>query len=189
MRVPPTGREHLTTLCVWMLLACASPVHAVPVALAIFGGENVPLQQQDNDPGPQFGVRVPVLALPKLTLEPYFSIAEGGRHEETFGPTTYDRIGFNVLSYGAIVAYGHMGLGSGFPVFPFVGLGAYRLSREGTTPRTELGCSAGVGYAYALPVGFALQVRSEYVVVPTHGTSRRALNLNLGVQFRFHPVP
>ena len=189
MRVPRCKRERFTTLCVWMLLAGASPVHAVTVGLGVFGGENMPLSQQDNDPGPQWGIRVPVNATAKLSFEPYFSLADGSRHEETFGGTTYDRDGFDVLSYGAIAAWGHLGLGSGFPVYPFVGLGSYRLAREGTTARTELGYSFGVGYAYALPVGFALQVRSEYVHVPTDETSRRSVNLNLGVQFRFHPVP
>jgi hypothetical protein len=125
-----------------------------------------------------------------LHFEPYFSLAEGGRHEESFGSTTYDRIGFEVLSYGAIATWGSMGLGGGgFPVYPFVGLGSYRLAREGTAPRTELGYSTGFGYAHALPVGFAVHARGEVVVVPTDETSRRFVNLTLGVQFRFHPVP
>jgi len=189
MRGTNRKSDRAAMLLVWVLLAVASPVHAVTVGLGVFGGENLPLAQEDNDPGPQWGIRVPVHAVSNVTFEPFFAIADGGRHEETFGGTTYDRIGFNVLSYGAIAAWGRMGLGSGFPVFPYVGIGSYRLAREGAEARTELGYSAGVGYAYALPVGFALQARSEVVVVPTDETSRRFVNLNVGVQFRFHPVP
>jgi len=189
MRFTIGKRDHARALVVLALLAFAAPVHAVTVGLGVFGGESLPLAQADNDPGPQWGVRVPVHALANVSIEPFFAVADGGRHEETFGGRTYDRIGFNVVSYGAIAAWGRMGFGAGFPLYPYVGLGSYRLAREGTAPRTEWGYSAGVGYAYGLPVGFALQARSEVVVVPTGETSRRFVNLNLGVQFRFHPVP
>ena len=62
-------------LAVALLVTAPAASHAAEIGVGAFGGYSIPVQQDDVDNGPVFGLRAPVKLLPLLTLEPYFGMS------------------------------------------------------------------------------------------------------------------
>jgi len=169
------------------LFCTAGVAHAVSVGGAVFGGVSVPIVQDDNGTGSQFGVRVPVHLIPLIAVEPYFAHSGLGDATQTFGGFEYTRSGFDVDAFGVNVALGSFGLVPGF--YPYVGIGSHDLSRTGSDDASEVGYNFGLGFGFALPPGLSLNLRGELNMVATGDTSRKFLNFNLGVGYKFIPLP
>lgn len=165
----------------------AAPAGAVNLGLGVAGGASFALAQSDNGNGGQLGLRLPINVVPLLTIEPFLTSTDCGGVEASFSGKTYDRRGFDITSYGAVVALGGVGMGARFPLYPFLGVGSYHLGREGTPRQDEIGYLAGIGYAHALPVNFALNVRADFNWISSGESARRFFEVSLGVTVRFHP--
>lgn len=177
-------------LLLLLALACASTSAAragTLVGLGVFGGGNFPVSQEDQDSGSEWGVRLPVHVRSLLTLEPYFRVAQLGHAASQFRGLEYAREGFAVVGYGASVAFGSLGMRRDLPVYPFVGIGSYRLSRAGAEPLTDTGYNFGLAAGIPVAKGFSLNVRAAYTVVPD--AARNFVDVNLGTTFQFFPLP
>src|SRR2546426_8881550 len=104
------GREEgcpMKRLSVWiaaLALTCwALPAGAASVAVGVFGGASVPVAQEDNGSGSEFGIRVPVSVIPLVTVEPYFVKANGGGKKEDLGKLRITHSAIDLAGYGAIV--------------------------------------------------------------------------------------
>src|SRR5919197_1611833 len=119
-------------LSVWStilaLSCCALPARGASVAFGVFGGAGIPVAQEDNGTGSEFGIRVPVSVVPLVTVEPYFVKGNGGDKNEDLGGFTVTRSGIDVTGYGANVLFS---FGGPMQFYPFVGMGSHKLERPG----------------------------------------------------------
>jgi hypothetical protein len=165
----------------------ARPAHCVSVGGAAFGGPSIPIAQEDNSTGAQFGIRVPVGVLSLLSVEPYFAYSSLGDASETFAGAEYTRSGYSVDAFGINVALGSFGLVPGF--FPYVGIGSHSLSRDGSEDETDVGYNVGVGFGFGIPMSLSVNVRGELNVVDVGDTSRKFINATASVGYKFLGLP
>ena len=178
--------KSLAVVAVVLLSLVPAPGAAIQVGIGLAGGESFPMAQSDTGRGGQYGLRLPVNLLPLLTVEPFLFSTDLGSVETTVGGRTYSRSGFDILSYGAIAALGGTGMGPRYPLYPFVGVGGFHPSREGSARVERTGYILGVGYARALPADLALNLRSDVNWMSVDGSARRFFEVSLGVSLRFH---
>jgi len=77
----------------------AGAAHAVSIGAGAFVGASIPVVQDDNSTGTQFGLRVPIGVAPLLSLEPYVAFSYMGDASETFGGFEYTRSGFDGTAF------------------------------------------------------------------------------------------
>jgi hypothetical protein len=148
----------------------------------------VPLGQSDNTSGGQYGLRMPINVTSLVTVEPFLTSTGLGSVEATFGGQPYVRDGFDIVSYGAVVALGGLGMSPRYPLFPFLSVGGYHLGREGGATDVRLGYAAGIGYAHRLSTHVSANVRTDYQWIDVGGADRRFFEIGAGVTLRFLPV-
>jgi hypothetical protein len=173
------------------LALAGARVEAFEWGTGVTAGASFPLAQSDNASGAQFGVRVPVNIVPLLTLEPFLTSTSLGGVEATFAGQTYNRRGFDVLGWGARVALGGVGLGPRFRLYPFVGVGSYHWSREGSPGSTDVGYTIGAGWARRLPWRVVVDVRTDFTWIHEGATARRFMGIAAGVTvpLRYEAAP
>ena len=176
-------------LCLVLLGAGAVTAHAVAIGGGVFGGASVPIVQDDNGTGSQFGVRVPVSVLHFLTVEPYFARSGLGQVEKEFGGRNYTRDGQDVTAFGINAMLGAAGLLTGFPLYPYAGIASHKLTRAGNDDRTEVGYNFGLGLGFGVPMGLSVHVRGELNLIVTGDTSRKFANATLGVHYKLFSAP
>lgn len=173
------------------LLIGALPAHAAALGIGVgaFGGTSIPIVQDDNGSGAQFGIRVPVSVLPMFTVEPYFASSSGGDKDQDLGGTTYTRSGIDVTSFGANVLFT---FGTAFQLAPYVGVGSNKLERDGLEA-TETGYTFGLGFRFGLPLAkLALHARGGMNAVLEEGsseTSRKWVDATVGVSYDLFTFP
>jgi len=180
----------------WIALGLGIVLGAGPAAAltpkigaGAFAGASIPIVQDDNGPGPIYGVRVPVNLFSFLTAEPYFAHTGGGEAEETFGGIAYTRSGFDINAYGINIALGNLGLTPGFSFYPYAGIGSHALTRDGSDDLDKFGFQFGLGFGLSPIPALSLNARGELNVVPTDQTSRKFANVTLGVTYKIFGVP
>jgi hypothetical protein len=174
---------RFSTIAVLVVVGLAAgPAHAVSVGIIAFGGPSFPIAQDDNGTGAQFGVRVPVHLIPLISVEPYYARTTCGDASDTFAGTEYTRSGFDIDAFGVNVGLGALGMISGSPFYPYIGIGSHSLSRDGSDDTTEVGYNFGLGLGVSLPAGFSVNARCELTVIDLGDTSRKFINAtaNLG---------
>src|SRR5690348_7350172 len=112
----------LTLLAGVLLTGAAS---AAQIGLGAYGGINVPVLNDLSKQGTDFGVRVPIKLADLFSVEGFYSKSSLGDVDETFGAQSYTRDGGDLQSFGANAMFT---VGEGFKVFPFAGIGSYRLT-------------------------------------------------------------
>ena len=172
-------------LALWAGTAAAG----TSIGVGVFGGTSVPIVQDDNGTGSQFGLRAPVNLIPFLTVEPFFARSSLGSGELDAGGFTYERSGFDVTTFGVNAALGSLGLLSGFSFYPYAGIASYKLTRDGSEDVSEVGYNFGLGFGISpIPV-VALNLRGEFVMVATGDTSRKFANVTLGATYKLFSLP
>jgi hypothetical protein len=177
-------RSFITVL---LALAIAAPAHAADIGVGVFGGFSIPIVNDLSEQGPAFGVRVPVNLLPLLTVEPFFSSSNLGDVEETFAGTPYTRDGGKVTAFGANALFT-----AGAPMFkftPFVGIGSYKLERDGSEDLTDLGIQFGLGIGISPIPKVTFSVRGEMAAIITDETSQKFANVTAGASYSLISVP
>jgi hypothetical protein len=162
--------------------AVASPVG---VGLGIYGGGSYPIIQQDVGPGNVFGVRVPVHAIPLITVEPYWLSGSMDQGDQTINGIQYTRDGFDQKAFGVNAMLGNIG-GPGFHFYPYAGIGSQKLTRTGTEIKDtayNFGLGLGISPAHKL----SLQIRGELNMVKTGDTSRKFANGTFGLSYELLP--
>ena len=190
--------RRLLLLALFALPLAAGPAQAGPVGVSVgvFGGLSVPVLQDVStssfspsdafgETGSQYGIRVPVHAIPVVTLEPYYAKSKYKDRDETIGGITYTREGFDGTSYGLNAILGHPD-GSGFKFFPYVGIGKTKLERTGQEIN-KTGYNFGLGLGMSPARRISVQVRGELAMVATGDTSRKFTNATLGLTYGLTP--
>jgi hypothetical protein len=174
----------------WMSLAFAlipAAAGAATVGVGVYGGVSIPVLNDLSEQGALFGVRVPVNLLPLLTVEPFFAKAGLGEVEETFGPTTFTRDGGDVTGFGAtaLLTFG----APTFKLFPFAGIGSYKLERDGAEEISDIGFNFGLGFGLSPIPKLSFDVRGEFLMVTTDETSQKFANVTAGASYAIFSMP
>lgn len=169
-------------------LVLPAGAQAVSVGAGVFAGPSIPVVQEDTGSGVQFGLRVPIHLVPLLTVEPFYARTSLGSVTETFGGLEYERSGFDINTFGATVALGGVGLAAGMPFYPYASIASHKLSRDGSEDISEVGYEVGLGFGIRLP-RVAVSLRGGGGLVATGDTSRKFINVNLGVSTKIFGMP
>jgi opacity protein-like surface antigen len=167
-----------------VLLPCAAG--AASVGLGAFGGMSIPIVQDDNGQGTVFGVRVPVSLLPLVTVEPYYAKTSGGDKDQEIAGETITRSGIDVSGFGANVM---LTFGGKLQLYPFAGIGSYKLSRTGSEDLTNTAYTFGLGLGISPLPKLSVHVRGELAAAVEGETSRKWANATLGVSYNVFSTP
>ncbi len=174
----------LLGLVLWAGMAAAG----ISVSGEVFGGLSIPIVQDDSDQGSQFGIRVPVHVLPRLTAEPYFASSTLGDKTESFAGLSYTRDGGKVTAFGLNARLGGAGA-PGLSFFPYVGVGSHTLKRSGVGDESDVGYNFGLGLQLSPMPKFALSLRGELNAILTGDASRKYGNVTVGASYNFLSLP
>jgi hypothetical protein len=180
-------RQNLVAVALALALV-AGPAAAADIGLGAFGGLSIPVVNEASEQGSQFGVRFPIHLVPMLDVEPYFSKSALGDGEVDAGGFTYTRDGGDVTSYGvnALISFG---AASFFRLFPIVGLGSYKIERDGAEEISKAGYNFGLGFGISPIPKLSLSVRGELNVIPTDETSQKFAGVTVGAAYSLISVP
>ena len=165
------------------ILPCAAG--ATSVGIGAFGGVGVPIIQDDNGQGSLFGARVPVTLLPLVTVEPYYVKTSGASKDQVVDELTYTRSGIDVSGFGANLL---LTFGSKFQMYPFAGIGSYKLSRTGLD-QTSTAYTFGLGFGLSPMPKLSIHVRGELAAAVEGQTSRKWANATVGVSYNIFSTP
>lgn len=171
-------------LTMMVLLLCSSvSAQGVKLGVGVFGGLEYPLGQDDQAKGTVFGFRAKIKALPIITIEPRISFTSFGEPEGDL--FTLDLDGSKVTSYGVDAVIGAPFGGKGFAMFGVLGAGFYNMKRDQTFEDfTELGWSAGLGFAIGFMPMMSGEVRGMGHVVPYEdGGSAKSASVTVGLNY------
>lgn len=168
-----------------LLLLAAGAAHATGVGVGVYGGLSYPIVQDDVKSGTLYGLRAPVSLVPMITVEPFYASSSLGDAEEVLGGISYARDGFDQTAYGVSVMLGNPA-GMGFRMYPFAGIGKYKLERIGTDI-DEMGYNFGLGIGIGATPKLSLQIRGELEMVKTGDTSRKFGNATVGLTYGLMP--
>jgi len=172
--------------------AASASAKEAQVGIAAFAGWSVPVLQDVNvsnfkpsdafgPSGSTWGFRVPVKAIPVVTLEPFYAQENYQDDTETFNGLSYERQGFDGKSFGVSALLGDV-FHRGFKVYPFVGLGKTKLTRTGEEIN-ERTWNFGLGFGFPLAHKISFQIRGQMDMVITDSTSRKFTDATAGIQY------
>jgi hypothetical protein len=159
---------------------------AAQIGLGAYGGINVPVLNDLSKQGTDFGVRVPIKLADLFSVEPFFSMSSLGDVDESFGgPSSFTMNGGDPKASGANAMFT---VGEGFKVFPFAGIGSYRLTRSGSDDVSDMGFQFGLGLGF-LPdpavERLSIDIRGEFDMMVTDQTSQKFAKATAGVSYLF----
>ena len=178
-------RTILISLTLLLLLCSTVAAQAPKIGLGVFGGFDVPIVQDDQDQGTVFGIRGKLKVLPIVTLEPRISFTSFGEPESDIVELGLD--GSKVNAYGIDAVIGAPFGAAGFNMFGIVGAGFYNYKRDqASQDDTNLGWSAGLGFAIGLAPMVAVDVRGKLNVVPyDDGGTKKSGSVTAGLNYYF----
>jgi hypothetical protein len=177
-------KTAILMLFVLALLPCAAG--ATSVGVGAFGGTSIPIVQDDNGSGTVFGLRAPVSLLSLVTVEPYFAKISGGDKDQDIEGTTITRSGMNVTAFGANVL---LTFGGKIQLYPFAGIGSYKLQRLNLEDQTNTAYTFGLGLGISPLPKLSIHLRGELAAAVDGETSRKWANATLGVSYNVFSTP
>jgi hypothetical protein len=166
------------------LLPCIAG--ATSVGVGAFGGMSIPVLQDDNGQGTMIGLRAPVALIPLVTVEPYFAKTSGGDKDQDIEGTTITRSGLDVTGFGANLL---LTFGGKIQLYPFAGIGSYKLSRTGSEDQTNKAYTFGLGLGISPLPKLSIHVRGELAAAVDGETSRKWANATVGVSYNIFSTP
>jgi len=177
-------RATILVLFALVLLPCAAG--AASVGVGAFGGMSLPILQDDTGQGTVFGLRAPVAVIPLVTVEPYFAKTSGGDKDQDIAGTTITRSGLDVTGFGANVL---LTFGGKIQMYPFAGIGSYKLSRTGSEDLTNTAYTFGLGRGISPMPKLSIHVRGELAAAVDGDVSRKWANATVGVSYNVFSTP
>jgi hypothetical protein len=156
------------------------PAGARSVGVGVFGGASIPTVQDDNGSGSIFGVRVPVVLLPLVTVEPFFGATRNGDATQDIGGVSYTRSGFDIDAFGANVM---LTFGGRLQFCPLVGISTNALSRPGSEDQTMVDFNFGLGLGFSPVPKVAVHLRGEGYGLSKDDSGRTFVHVTLGVSY------
>jgi hypothetical protein len=177
-------RATILILFALALLPCAAG--ATSVGVGAFGGMSIPIIQDDNGSGSMIGLRAPVALIPLVTVEPYFTKISGGDKKQDIEGTTITRSGLNVTGFGANLL---LTFGGRIQMYPFAGIGSYKLQRLNMEDLTNTAYTFGLGLGISPLPKLSVHVRGELAAAVDGETSRKWGNATIGVSYNVFSTP
>lgn len=185
-------KRGLLALCLLVLMT-APTVTAEPAAklgVGVFAGISVPVVQDDQASGSEFGVRVRYGLGSIIVLEPFASFVKWGDPGavDLDGGGTFDMgiSGSKLTSFGLEATLGNAPGTQGLAPFFFAGLGSYKVENDDTGyDESALGWSGGLGLGIGLSPKLGLDFRAKVLVAPQDGGSKKAFGFTGGINFNF----
>lgn len=182
-----TTRLFVAHLAIFILAFGASPSSAGSnLSIGVYGGQNIPLLQDDAGSGNVWGVRGGY-ALSIVTLQPYASFSSLGDYNVTSVLGTSTFAGGDLTMYGLDATLG--GAGAGFGVYLLGGIGSYKLSFDGDFPleETAIGYAGGLGLRLAMTGSpLSIDARAKVAILPLDGGGSRTYFLpTVGISYSF----
>lgn len=189
-------RSYVLALLAFALVSGTAQATPVGVSVGVFGGMSIPVLQDVSassfspsdafgDTGSQFGLRVPVKAIPVITFEPYYAKSDYKDRTETIAGISYTREGYDGTAFGLNAILGRPD-GAGFHFFPYVGISSSKLERTNEEIKKS-GYNFGLGIGISPAPKFSVQVRGDFGMVVTGDTSRKFANANVGLNYSLLP--
>ena len=170
-----------------LVLSLATLTAAQPgpkLGVGAFAGLSIPLLQDDQSQGMEYGFRGRVGLGTLIVVEPYVSFVKWGEPDPADGvDLAID--GSKVTSFGVEASLGNLPGAMGFSPFFFAGVGSYKVENDDTGyEASKLGWSAGLGLGIGLTPKFSLDVRGRFAVAPQEeGGSKKAVGATAGINF------
>lgn len=169
-------------------LAAAQTTSQTTTKLGVggFAGLSIPVVQDDQESGTEFGLRVRYGLGTMFVLEPYVSFVKWGGPDEIEG-ITWGIDGSKVTSFGVEATLGNSPGKIGLLPFLFAGAGSYKVKNDDTGyDQSKIGFSGGLGLGFGLSPQLALDFRGKLMVAPQkEGGSKKALGVTAGLNFNF----
>ncbi len=168
--------KMIVVAVIFLLAATMASAQGVSLGFGVSGGLNIPVAQDDQGQGTNFGIRGIVRPLNLLSFEANLNFAKYGDPDIDVAGVTNDLEGSSLTSYGVDAVLGG-GPGRGIKPFFLAGIGFFKATRDQTEvfekQDTEFGYSAGLGIGFGLTPYLALDVRGRANIVPVEGSSSR----------------
>jgi opacity protein-like surface antigen len=152
----------------------------------VFAGLSIPLLQDDQSQGFEYGFKGRFGVASLIVLEPYVSFVKWGE------PDPVDDVvlgidGSKVTSFGLEASLGNSPGQMGLVPYFVAGIGSYKVKNEDTGyESSKFGFSAGLGLGVGLSPKFSLDVRGKAIVAPQEeGGSKKAIGATAGINFSF----
>ena len=151
-----------------------------------FAGLSLPVVQDDQELGNEFGLRGRLGLANLIVVEPYVSFVSWGAPDNIDG-VDFGIDGSKLTSFGIEASLGNTPGQMGVSPFFFAGLGSYKVKNDDTGyDQSKLGFSGGLGIGIGVSPKFALDFRGKVVVAPQEeGGSKKAVGITAGLNFNF----
>ena len=162
-----------------------SVARAGSFGLGLYGGESIPVLQDDVDKGIMYGVRVPVHLIPIVSFEPFYATSNLGDKTTDIGGISYTRSGFDETSFGLNAM---LSMGGPVQFYPYAGIGSTKLKRTGVES-TFTSYDFGFGIGVSPMPKVSVHIRGELQAVVDGQASRKFSNATLGVSYSLFSAP
>jgi opacity protein-like surface antigen len=152
----------------------------------VFAGLSIPLIQDDQSQGFEYGFKGRFGVASLIVLEPYVSFAKWGEPDPV-DDVELGIVGSKVTSFGLEASLGNLPGIKGIAPYFVAGIGSYKVKNEDTGyESSKFGWSAGLGLGIGLSPKFSLDVRGKAIVAPQEeGGSKKAIGATAGINFSF----
>jgi len=178
-------RKAVLMLALVLLLCSTAAGQSVRFGVGAFGGPDFPIGSDDQAQGTVFGIRAKISAFPIITFEPSLAFTSFG--EPSSDDFVLDLDGSKVTAYGVDALLGAPVGGKGFAMFGILGAGFYKVKRDQTfEDHTELGWSAGLGFALGFTPMVSADARGKLNVMPyEEGGALKSVSATVGINYFF----
>lgn len=182
-------KKAITVACLLMLVAATSAVAqsgGPRLGVGAFAGLSIPVLQDDQAQGTEFGFKGRVGFGSLLVVEPYVSFAQWGEPD----PVEDVELGIDgskLTSFGLDAVLGNMPGKLGVAPYFVAGVGSYKVKNDDTEyESSKIGWSAGLGLGYGFSPQLSLDLRGRVIVAPQEeGGSKKAIGATAGINFSF----
>ncbi len=182
----------LTIFSLVCLTSLASAQSATKLGFGAFGGLSIPILQEDQGNGTEYGLKVRWGAVSMFTVEPYLAFVKWGEPDPievlSGGPDFSLGIdGSKVTAFGVDLVLGN-GVGK-MGVSPYFvgGVASFKVKNDDTGfEHSSLGWSAGLGLGIGFTPSLAIDVRGKVNVAPQDGGgSKKSASIVGGLNYAF----
>ena len=178
-----------------LVMGCLLILSAMPMAVAqdgpklgvgAFAGLSIPILQDDQSQGMEYGFKGRYGLGSLIVLEPYVSLVKWGEPDPVDN-IPLDIVGSKVTAFGLEASLGNLPGTTGIAPYFVAGIGSYKVKNDDTGyESSDFGWSAGLGLGIGLSPKFSLDIRGKAIVAPQEeGGSKKAIGATAGINFSF----
>jgi hypothetical protein len=181
-------KKAIVAVCLLILASVptASAQDGPKMGVGAFAGLSIPILQDDQSQGMEYGFKGRYGLGSILVLEPYVAFTKWGEPDPVDG-VDLGIDGSKVTSFGLEASLGNLPGAVGISPFFTAGGGSYKVKNDDTGyESSKIGFSLGLGLGYGMSPSLSLDVRGKAIVVPQEeGGSKKAVGASFGLNFSF----